>query len=321
MKPSVEATMLKLIDKFADTIRSPVHSQNQRRLLHRLPELLDGSTWDTFEWMDDRTKYKRAIARWLNEGLAPVSVAGRLKPLRRFAKFLLDMELMEPDTCASVLHWTAYAPPESELSGRMLSTDELIKLLALPLVTGTRRAVYAAFWVQLTTGVRGAELGNMKLGDYDAERESIRVRDVKKMSERWQYIPVAARIALAIHRKDACDDIPWLVQPPQAKDNRVRPKWLIRHYANMAEACGVKLFSPHDVRRTTASRLLEQGEDLLTVAKVLGHRSLSSTKRYDHRPVARRREAIKRLEYDLLESAPPELERMHEEILGRMRLG
>jgi site-specific recombinase XerD len=62
-----------------------------------------------------------------------------------------------------------------------------------------------------------------------------------------------------------------------------------------AKEAGVSDFSPHDLRRTLASDLLDQGVDIVKVKDIMGHESVDPTAGYDRRPEARKREAVDKL--------------------------
>lgn len=58
------------------------------------------------------------------------------------------------------------------------------------------------------------------------------------------------------------------------------------------KATGMKRFTPHDLRRTYSSGMIDAGADVLVVQKLLGHAHVSTTSRYDMRDEAAKRRAV-----------------------------
>jgi integrase len=66
-------------------------------------------------------------------------------------------------------------------------------------------------------------------------------------------------------------------------ENRLDGRSLAELLKKRAEEAGIPLFSPHDIRRTTATHLLDKGIDIGTVQQMLGHRHVATTLLYDRR--------------------------------------
>jgi len=66
-------------------------------------------------------------------------------------------------------------------------------------------------------------------------------------------------------------------------EKRMTPQAIYHILTSTAESLGLDKLSPHDMRRTFATALLESGEDLLTVRDAMGHSSVVTTQRYDKR--------------------------------------
>jgi site-specific recombinase XerD len=185
-------------------------------------------------------------------------------------------------------------------AGRELADTEVEKLAqacaAEPGPVGARDAAMLA--LLHSAGIRRAELVRLDLADFDQVAGSLRVLG-KGSKERLVYVMNGARSALdAWLAVRGSEPGPLLL--PVAKGGRIDPSRRLTDQAvydrleHLRELAGVARFSPHDLRRTFVSRLLDAGGDLASVQKLAGHSSPTTTARYDRREErAKRRTAAK----------------------------
>jgi integrase/recombinase XerC len=144
------------------------------------------------------------------------------------------------------------------------------------------------------TGIRVSELCGLDLGDVDRTRRVVRVLG-KGAKERAVPYGVPAEKALEAWLRHGRAP---LTTPRSgsalllgARGGRLQPSSVRRLVAQYAQASGLPHTSPHGLRHSAATHLLEGGADLRSVQELLGHAALSSTQIYTHVSVDRLRKA------------------------------
>ena len=234
------------------------------------------------------TPMVRAFVYGLSTRNKSTSVARKLSALRTFFRFLLreGVIAMNPVLPIAMPQHDRYMPA-------FLTVDEVFALVETPGATDTfflrDRAILEMLY---STGVRVAELVGLDLGRLDLVEEAVRVIG-KGNKERL--VPVGTPALEAIRA--------YLPQRQQLVGNRTRRgreeeklalflnnrgqrlsvrsvERLVGDYALRAGI--INRVTPHALRHSFATHLLEMGADLRAVQELLGHASLSTTQRYTH---------------------------------------
>jgi len=232
------------------------------------------------------------IAELHRRGLARRSIARKLAAVRSLMKFAVARGLL-PSNPARL----AQAPRIERRLPTVLSQNEAATLVELP-DRSTRRGARDAALLELlyATGVRRAELCGIRLSDLDLASRTVRVMG-KGRRERVVPYGAAADTALRL----------WLEQRPSVptairtdvlfladRGGPLTPDGLyriVRRY--MEQVTEQKKKSPHVLRHSFATHLLEKGAGLRDVGEMLGHSSLSSTQIYTHVTVERLKQAYR----------------------------
>jgi len=215
-------------------------------------------------------------------GLASASISRNLSAVRSFHKFLIMENLSKTDPAG---------PVESPKLWRklpvVLDQNEMEKLLKQPDTTsflGIRNKAILEFLY--ATGVRISELLNLKRSNLLFEMGFIRVWG---KGEKERVVPVG-EVAIEWAEKYLKESRPRL-KSPGSRDlvflnvrggrlSRMGVWKIIKKYVNLA---GIKKnVSPHTLRHSFATHLLEGGADLRAVQEMLGHADISTTQIYTH---------------------------------------
>ena len=173
-------------------------------------------------------------------------------------------------------------PARPEPLPRYLSADEYERLLKTVLdqtasASPRHRLDRAWFLVLAHTGIRSCELGNLRLGDVDFAGQRLFVRGGKNCHDRVVYLTTTALNALADYltvRPATEADHLWLDGDKPLASTRVR--YCVQRWGETAKTA----VSPHRLRHTLATQLVNRGMPLPSVGKLLGHRSLNTTQHY-----------------------------------------
>jgi integrase len=273
----------------------------QRQALQTVAEVLTGRP-DILavQWQAVRFQHTAALRAHLAGRYAPATANRLLCAVRGVLKSAWRLGLMTAEEyrrAADIESVTGETLP----AGRALAAGEIAALLAHcendQTPAGARDA--ALICCMYPAGLRREEVVNLDLADFDPETGALTVRHGKRNKARITYLVNGARRALADWIGLRGNE-PGPLFFPINKGGRLQPRRMTHQavyntLAKRGELAGVKDFSPHDLRRTFISDLLDAGADIAIVAKLAGHASVTTTQRYDRRPEAKKQKAAELL--------------------------
>jgi integrase/recombinase XerD len=227
-----------------------------------------------------------------NAGLGPKSVARTLVAVRGFFKFLIQDGHLKVDPSADL-----EAPRAWQSLPRFLASYEVERLLSCPDVSteiGLRDK--AMLEVLYATGLRVSELVGLTPANFKLDLGFVRVRGkggkervvpLGRAAVEWTRKYVAARSRVERTKADRALFLTENLHPLTRQDF-----WRI--IVSYGERAGIGHITPHLLRHSFATHLLENGADLRSVQMMLGHSDISTTQIYTHITNERLREIYKK---------------------------
>ena len=222
------------------------------------------------------------VASILDGGISPRSVNLQLSGLGSFCKYLLKEGVLENNPVNMV-----YRPKEKRRLPQFYSKEALdiyLNSVAGDDYPSVRNRTMV--WLLYATGMRRAEVTNLKLGNYDSVRKVLKItgkgskeREIPVIDCLYEKIKLYLQTRSSSFKDCDCDSF--------FLTDRGRPLYL--SFVNNVVKEELKAFkefsgkrSPHILRHSLATHLLNDGAGLNSIKEVLGHSSLAATQVYTH---------------------------------------
>lgn len=226
------------------------------------------------------------IVSLVDANISNVSVNRKIASLKSFYKFLLKTKQIE--TSPLLKHKSLKTPKTLQIPFSEKELDDVLHHIQYPDgFEGIRdKLIIDLFY---TTGIRRTELIHLKQNNFDESKATIKVLG-KRNKERM--LPVLPAILLQIKRylteraylEHIIDsDYLFLTEKGKKMNDSLVYRLINKYFSGVSEK--VKK-SPHILRHTFATHLLNNGADLNSVKELLGHSSLASTQIYTHNSLA-----------------------------------
>lgn len=239
-----------------------------------------------------RFELRRYLVELEEQGLAATSVQRKLASLRGLFQWLQQEGRIDKNPCKLLK-----GPKAPRRVPRFLTTAEVDLLLGQPFGDGDRalrdRAILEVLY---STGCRVSECAGLRLRDLDLDEGHARVlgkgrkerlcllgAPARDAIEAW--LPARKRMLQKARRTDP--GALWLNRLGGALSSR----WVFETVSRRARDAGIQApLTPHGLRHSFATHLLDRGADLRTVQELLGHARLVTTEIYTHVSVGRLRD-------------------------------
>ena len=276
-------------EKQRDFVREFVHYLRVEKGLAR-------NSWESYErdlrrlqtWAEksdseitrlERTDLRRWIADLSREGLSPTSIGRMISAARSFYKFLLLDGHIKQNPAEDLI-----APQKSFYVPRFLSEQEIEQLFAAPdLETETGLRDRTILEVLYASGLRVSEAVNLKIADIDLDAGILTA--FGKGSKRRR-VPLGRSAISFLEKYLAAREENENLENPLLFVSKLGKAISRQDVYNLvrecAEKCGLENVSPHTLRHSFATHLLQRGADSRSVQAMLGHADISTTQIYTH---------------------------------------
>lgn len=225
----------------------------------------------------------RGYLGFLHKKNKKATIARKLSSIRSFCRYLIKHGIIQENPVDLIL-----TPKQEKTIPVYLPVDDIFRLLdsiKTDTLAGLRNR--AIFEVLYSCGIRVSELTGLNVYDVDFTERVVRVLG---KGDKERIVPIGRKALDAIEayrqrlQKEtgilAAENAPLFLNKNKG---RLTARSIARILEKTARECGILTpVSPHALRHTFATHMLDAGADLRVVQELLGHKSLSTTQKYTH---------------------------------------
>jgi site-specific recombinase XerD len=286
---------------YLTSLGSKKSRQTMSSFLTIVVRMLGGHDIHSFQWSQVRRLHVQAVMELLNDsGKAPATINTYLSAIKGVALEAWTMKQIDTDNFYHIKH-VRPSKGTRVSKGRALSRSEIEKLFFTCQSDTTSKGLRDAtiISVLIGCGLRRAEVVALDMASVNTREQSLKVLG-KGNKERWSYMPEGTAGRVNTWVQEVRGDFPGPLFPrirrhDDVTDQRMTGQAIYHILETRRLESGLENFSPHDLRRTFASVMLENGEDIVTVKDAMGHADIKTTQQYDRRGSERLKLASQRI--------------------------
>lgn len=278
--------MMGIIDRFLDYLkhelnRSPLtvvgYSEDFKKFEEYFQALDGQPTWETI----DGDIIRNWMEQMVDGGNSTTTVARRLSALKSLYKFALSRHLVDKDPTVSIC-----APKLKKPLPSFLQEEQMDRLLDSDLWGNDYKSTCARTIIMTfyETGIRRAELIGLRDADVDFVNRQLKVTG---KGNKQRIIPFGEELADALrHYLSARDEVvpkqeeAFFLSEKGCRLGEGQVETMVKHHLRLVSS--MKKLSPHVLRHTFATAMLNHGAGIESVRRLLGHASASTTEIYTH---------------------------------------
>ena len=228
------------------------------------------------------TQVKSFIVHLKSEGLENRSINRKMSTLRTFYKYCLRENLMEKSPMTGV---KTLKQPKSLV--KFVTETDINKVSFGDKADFATVRDHLLFEMLYQTGMRQAELRGLTDGDVDKMGMQVKIHG-KRNKDR--IVPLSREMIVLIDQYKTLRDATFTVKADRLllndKGEEMSPSYVYNKVHHMLEGVTtLKQKSPHVLRHTFATHLLDEGASLVAIQKLLGHEDLATTQIYAHNTI------------------------------------